>query len=71
MHYQYPISLIREDSFWCKVHNSENVVLQTLSSLKHNLFTATGSKYDICLYDALVKSAVWNSFATSVNAAFM
>jgi len=52
--------------FWCKIRNSENAVLQTLSSLKHNLFIATGSKYDICSYDALVKSAVWTSFATSV-----
>ena len=56
---------------WYKIRNSENVVLQTLSSLKHNLFIATGSKYDICSYDALVKCAVWNTFATSVNADFM
>jgi len=54
---------------WCKICNSENAVLQTLSFLKHNLFIATGSKYDTCSYDALVKMAVWNSFATSVNAA--
>jgi len=39
--------------------------------LKHNLFIATGSKYDIRSYAALVKSAVWNSFATSANADFM
>jgi len=52
--------------FWGKLRFSDNVVLRTLSLLKHNAFAAVDLKYDINVY----KASIWNSFASSVLTLF-
>jgi len=40
--------------------------------LKHNTFTAVGSKYDINANDGptFIKASIWNSFASSLSMLF-
>jgi len=56
----------RRLSFWYKMQNSNNIVLRTLSSLKHYSFVAIAAKYGINSHNVSFKNAVWQTFSSAV-----
>jgi len=58
----------RRLTFWYKIQNSNNIVLTTLSSLKHYSFVAIAAKYGINSHNVSFKNAVWQTFSSAVLA---
>jgi len=56
----------RRLSFSHKMQNSNNVVLRTLSSLKHYSFVAIAAKYGTNSQNVSFKNAVWQTFSSAV-----
>jgi len=48
--------------------NSNNIVLRTLSSLKHHSFVAIAAEYGISSHNVSFKKAVWQTFSSAVLA---
>jgi len=52
--------------FWYKMQTSNNIVLRTLSSLKHYSFAAIAAKYGTNSRNVSFKNAVWQTFSSAV-----
>jgi len=48
------------------MQNSNNIVLRTLSSLKHYFFVAIAAKYGTNKHYVSFKNAVWQTFSSAV-----
>jgi len=59
----------RRLSFWYKMQNSNNIVLRTLSSLKHYSFVAIAAKYGTNSHNVSFKNAVLQ-YLISANSAY-
>ena len=57
----------RRLTFWCKMQHFNNIVLRTLSSLKHYSFVAIAAKYGTNSHVSF-KNAVWQTFSSAVLA---
>jgi len=58
----------RRLTFWLKIQNSNNIVLRTLSSLKHHSFVAIAAKYGISSHNVSFRKAVWQTVSSAVLA---
>jgi len=55
---------------WMKIHCSDNIVLRTMFTLKHNELVAICSKYGIDVYNIseyLIKDSIWTAFCNTVK----